>query len=109
MQKNKSKRFVKKDSTHKSSSAKLLQILQRIFNDIGGTVSYVFLEERIRFNEENPNGEKYFTKSIRHSPINHQVFYKVEHGKTSRRSPSEVIQIFEDTKNDIGASYYVID
>lgn len=46
MQKNKSKRFVKKDSTHKSSSEKLLQILQRILDGIGGTISYVFLEER---------------------------------------------------------------
>lgn len=109
MQKNKSKRFVKKDSTHKSSSAKLLQILQRIFNGIGGTISYVFLEERIRFTKEYPNGEKYFRKSIRHSPINHEVFYKVENGKTTRRSPSEVIEVFETTKNDIGASYYVID
>ena len=83
--------------------------MQRIFNDTGGTVSYVFLKERIRFNEKFPQGEKYFTKSIIHSPINHQVFYKVEHDKTSKRSPSEVIQIFEDTKNDIGASYYIID
>lgn len=83
--------------------------MQRIFNDIGGTISYIFLEERIRFTKEHPDGEKYFKKSIRHSPINNEVFYKVENGKTSRRSPSEVIQIFENIKNDIGAAYYVID
>jgi len=97
------------DSSYKSSP-KLLQTLQNILgnNNGGGTISYVFLTERYIFNKEFSNGKKYFHKSIRHSPINREVLFKADKEKLVRRTLPEIIQIFEDTKDDIGAKYYII-
>jgi len=99
---------VANNSSYKSSP-KLLQTLQNVLNtNNGGTISYVFLTERHMFNKEFPNGKKHFSKSIRHSPINREVLFKADKEKLVRRTLPEIIQIFEDTKSDIKANYYII-
>jgi len=104
----------KKDSvvnnSNYKSSPKLLQTLQNTLNsnNEGGTISYVFLTERYIFNKEFPNGKKHFSKFIRHSPINREILYKSEKEKLIKRTLPEILQIFENTKDDIGAKYYII-
>lgn len=105
---NKKKDYVVKNSNYKSSS-ELLQTLQKVLNDNnGGTISYVFLTERSKFTKEFPDGKKYFTKFIKHSPINREILFKLDKERLIKRTLSEIIQIFEDTKNDIKANYYII-
>lgn len=104
----KKKRIPLKQSKGDSGKAKVLKILQKLYNGDGGTISYVFFTERIRFTKENPLGEIYRIKSTQHSDINSNVFYKLENNRVVRRSFEEVLQVFEDTKDDLGASYFII-
>ena len=75
---------------------------------MGGSISYITLTERIRFTKEHPNGEIYHNKSVLYSNINPEVFFKVENNRRMRRSPQEVLEVFESIKIDLGASYYII-
>lgn len=107
------KKETKNNSKEKRSnqgikSVALLNVLKRIFEDTGGTVSYIFLSERMRFTEENPLGEVYYTKSMTHAPINPEVFYK-DNDKRERRSYEEILHIFDTTCNDMGANSFILD
>lgn len=101
------KDLVAKNSSDKSSNAKVLQALQKVAT-LGGTITYFFLEDRIRFTEEHPEGEAYQRKTSLHADINQEVFYTLDHGKKRKRTPAEVLQVFEDTCWDKGAAYYLI-
>lgn len=107
MNNNKNKRIKKKYSIF-NPSPRLLQTLKKISMNQGGTVSYVFVEERIRFTKKHPKGETYKVKSSTSSPINPESFYKEVRGKLYRRSPQEMLELFEDIRHDLGASYFVI-
>lgn len=84
----------------------LLQALKKIYLMNGGTITYVFTEERIDFtNPKYPNGENIENKTHLTSPINSCILYN-ENG--SKKSPQDIVLLFEDTKNDLGASYFII-
>jgi len=102
------KKVIKPKISKFDSSSKLLKALETIRENNGGTISYVFVRERIKFSKENPLGEIVQEKSTLYSAINPEVLYKMMDGRRVRRSPQEVIQIFDDTKWDNGASYYII-
>ena len=74
----------------------------------GGSISYVFVEERIEFTKKFPKGRTIKLKSTTSAPINSAVFYKEVRGKVSRRTQQEILQVFEDTREDLGAAYFVI-
>ncbi len=96
-----------KDSNPKTSS-KLLQALKAIIYNQGGTVSYVFVEKRTIFTDEAPLGTEVERKSFTMAPISMQIFHEERKGKFIRRSPQEVVEIFQDTCNDLGATYFII-
>ena len=101
------KKPVKKLNNSKPiTSPKLLKALEKIKD--GGTIAYVFLTDRVKFSKEFPEGEVYQKKSILYSNVNSEIFFKMVDGRRIRRSPQEVLQIFDDTKWDNGASYYII-
>ena len=102
------KKVLKPKYSKPETSPKLLQVLKEIQNNNGGSVSYVFVQDRIKFSKEFPLGEIVQQKSTLYCTINPEIFYKMVEGKKIRKSPQEIIQIFEDTKSDNGASYYVI-
>lgn len=91
------------------SEQKIEQVLQKIKQGTGGTVSYVFISERVVFTKDKPDGETIQVKSFLHSNINPQVFFKLEGNKTVRRSMAEVIEVFETTMIDLGAREFIID
>lgn len=87
-------------------SPKLLQTLLH-FEDNGATVTYVFTESRISF-EENSKGEYYHKKSNLVAPINYRSFFKEDGRKLKKKSITEIMEMFEQTRDDIGASYFII-
>lgn len=97
-----------KNSNISPYMVKMSKLLDKVYN-MGGIVSYVFIQERIRFTKDKPEGETYLIKAMQHSDINPQVFYKNEHGVSSRRTTQEILDVFNDIKSDIGANYYIID
>ena len=105
----KDKKSIKqKDSKFDAGKAKVLKILQNLYSNGTGSISYVFVTERVIFTKENPLGEVIKVKTTQHTDISNAVFYEVENGKTVRRSFEEVLKVFEDTKHDLGASYFII-
>jgi len=101
------KSFRKKNSTPKLSS-KLLKALQEIRYNLGGVVSYVFVEERIKFTGEHPKGILYGRESTLSMPINEAMFQKEIKGKLHKRTLEEIVEVFETTKDDLGATYFII-
>lgn len=88
-------------------SPEILKSLKEV-EIVGGTVTYVFLSERVGpSTHDNPTGT-YHTKSVTKAAINPEIFYKIIEGKKIRRSPYEILQVFEDTKWDLGASEFII-
>jgi hypothetical protein len=96
------------NSKFDAGKAKVLKILQNLYSNGTGSVSYIFVSERIKFTKENPLGEVIKVKTTQHTSISNQVFYKLENNRVVRRSFEEVLKVFEDTKNDLGASYFII-
>jgi hypothetical protein len=102
----KRKRIEKPKFSKPTVSPKLLHALEKVKD--GGSISYIFLTERTRFSKEFPLGETYQHKSVLHCAIKPEMFYKMVDGKKVRRSMAEILQVFDDTKWDNGASYYII-
>lgn len=99
----------KKKEPNKSKfnfSPKLLKVLHGI-QENGGTVTYVFIEERISF-KEDPLGVVFNKKSNLVAPINPDSFFKDSNGRVIRKSIPEIMEMFEDTRDDMGASYFII-
>jgi hypothetical protein len=105
---NNSKKGAKEKYSIQNPSPRLLKTLQTIHKNQGGTVTYVFIQERIKFTKQSPLGITVKHKSSTSAPISPLVFQKEVKGKLVRRSPQEVLDVFQDTANDIGASYFII-
>lgn len=90
-------------------SPKLLKTLKRMYESLGGTVTYIFVQEDIDFSDPKfPLGKTVFTKSSLSSNINRDVFFDEIRGKLVRRTPQEIIHVFETTRHDLGANYFII-
>ena len=97
----KSKVISKKKS---KTNEKLFSILSKISNDLGGTVAYYFVVQRIN----NATGEIFEQKSILHTKISPGLFEKEINGRIYKRSYAEMVEILQDTCEDLGATYYRI-
>ena len=117
MIKNKPKRTFVKNSS-KGSSPRLLQALNKLSRNEGGSVSFVFITERFkRKNFINKKGEKDFflepiqIKSTQHCNIGPEALIsnnpKVKPG--TPKTQEELIDMFHSMKWDLGADYFIVD
>lgn len=98
-------------------SSKLLQALQKLLRNEGGSVSYVFVTERLsRKNFTNKQGEKDFTmepsevRSTLHNNISKEALMSNDPKRYgSLKTEEELLEMFQSTKVDLGASYFVLD
>lgn len=111
LDKNKGK-VVKKSNDQ--SSPKLLQALRKIMVNGGGSVSYVFVSNRFkRKNFVNKEGKLDFVlepeqiKSVQHVSISAQALEGNKPG--TLKSPQDLIEMFQTTKWDLGADYFILD
>lgn len=95
----------KQHSVKKSSggqSKELLKTLQKIIVEQTGTVSYYFVDERME--NIHSNDIKKMTqreeKAILHVNLTKQAIEK--------KTPNDLIHMFETTKSDLGAKYFVV-
>lgn len=110
---NTNKRTTAKNS-NSSSSPKLLQVLQKILRNGGGSVSYVFVSNRFkRQNFVNKQGFMDFTlepeqiKAVQHMSISTQALEGQKPGIL--KSVQDLFDMFQTTKWDLGADYFIID
>ena len=95
-------------------SSKLLQALQKMLRNEGGSVSYTFISERYkRRNFINKKGNKdFFLEPIQIKSTQHVIIgleaLKGEKPDTLK-SPEELALMFHTTKTDLGAAYFTID
>ena len=116
MKYNKQNRNTAKNSNSVPSS-KLLQALNKLLRNEGGSVSYVFITERYqRKNFINKKGEKDFflepiqIKSTVHSNISRESLFSNNPKRYGElKSPEELLDMFHSIKWDLGASYFVLD
>ena len=113
MKHNKQNRDTAKNSNSVSSS-KLLQALQKMIRNEGGSVSYVFIKERFeRKNFINKKGEKdFFLESIQtKSTLHTQIGLEALQGEkpNTLKTPQELFKMFSTTKTDLGAAYFIVD
>lgn len=117
MKTNKQNRNTLKDSKS-IPSPRLLQALKKLQSNAGGSVSYVFINEKFqRKNFINKQGKKDFflepvqTKSVLHCRITPDALIsnnpKVKPG--TPKTYEELMDMFHSTKWDLGASYFIID
>ena len=98
-------------------STKLLQALNKLLRNEGGSVSYVFITERFeRKNFTNKLGEKDFflepiqIKSTVHSNISRESLFSNNLKRYGElKSAEELLDMFHSIKWDLGASYLVLD
>ena len=74
----------------------------------GGTVSYVFVEERIEFTNKHPKGKIVKRKSSTSMPINKACFTKEVKRKLYKRTRQELLELFDATAQDLGATYFIV-
>lgn len=96
------------NNSNSNPSSKLLKTLETILKDEDGRVNYVFVEEKTIFDKESPEGREVRLKSSIGAPINKEVFKKEVRGKLIKRTYQEILQVFEDTTEDLGADYFVV-
>jgi hypothetical protein len=95
----------KKYSVKKSSggqSKELLQTLQKLITQKAGSVSYFFVEERIDniHSHKEKDLETVEKKSVLHVNLTAQAI--------DGKSPTDLVTMFETTKWDLGANYFVV-
>ena len=111
------KRKIAKQSNNQPSS-KLLQALNKLIKNEGGSISYVFITERFeRKNFINKKGEKDFflepiqVKSTEHCNIGPEALIsnnpKVKPG--TPKTQEELIDMLHSMKWDLGADYFIVD
>lgn len=100
-QKNKKKPFVKNSS--KGQSKGLLKALQKVINNQSGSVSYVFLQDRVSdiHSKDVKDMRDIKVKAIMHCRLNSESIK----GKTAK----DLLDMFYSTKHDLGASHFVVD
>ena len=113
MKYNKQNRNIAKNSNNVSSS-KLLQALQKMIRNEGGSISYIFVTEKYqRKNFINKKGKKDFllepvqTKYILHTRIGLEALQGEK--PNTLKTPEELVKMFQATKSDLGADYFIID
>lgn len=100
-----SKQKRKQHSVKKSSgvqSTGLLKTLQKIILENSGSISYIFVSEKIE--NIHSNNLKDMKESTRKTTLHVNLSKFAIEGK----SPNDLIHMFETTKNDIGADYYIV-
>lgn len=100
-QNNKGKYSVKKASNG-TQSKELLKTLQKIINQKSGSVSYVFVDERI----ENIHSHK--MKELTEKQNKAMLHVNLNALAIEDKSPNELIRMFETTKWDLGAKYFLV-
>lgn len=90
----------------------VLEILEKIRQNGSGTVSYVFVTEKL-INIKANLGEKDFgaTRKEIHminAPVSENVFTQFKDGKVCKARLTDVLEVFKDTCWDRGASYFVL-
>lgn len=81
-------------------SSGLLKALQKLSNNKSGSISYVFVDSRV----ENIHSEKIVEKKVQ-SILHNQISEAAIEGKTLQ----QLLEMFQTTKNDLGASHFIID
>ena len=100
LNKNKNSHFTKNSS--KITDKKVLKTLEKILEEKAGSVSYFFIEERISNIHSNNLKDMYDVKnkSVLHVNLTKESI--------ENKTPSEIMYMFETTKWDLGANYFVI-
>jgi hypothetical protein len=99
--KTKSQYSVKKVSNG-TQSKELLKTLQKMINQLSGTVSYIFVDDRI----ENIHSHK--MKELTEKQNKATLHVQLSAKAIEEKSPNELIHMFETTKWDLGAKYFVV-
>lgn len=82
-----------------NSKTSFSETLRKVISS-GGTVTYHFETERIRFTKKNPQGETYIIKSMLKTSFNPEILLNI---KGERRSPEEIRTVLQTTAEDLGA------
>ena len=97
-----------------TTSPKLLQALRKIMLNGGGSVSYIFVSNRYkRKNFVNKQGFSDFilepeeVRAMQHVIISPQSLEGNKPG--TLKSPQDLLEMFQTTKWDLGADYFVLD
>ena len=102
-------------NSKETTSPKLLQALQKMFNNDGGTVSFVFLEDRLQkrtFVNEKTGLLDYTMEPVqKQSTLYRTIGVEALKGEKpgTFKSHAELFEMFNTNKNDLGASYFIID
>lgn len=95
-------------------STKLLQALKKIMSNGGGSVSYIFVSNRYkRKNFVDKKGHMDFVlepeeiRAMQHVIISPQALEGNKPG--TLKSPQDLIEMFQTTKWDLGADYFILD
>lgn len=100
----------RKPKNSKPSINPLLQeAINKIYTKETGTVTYYFVEERIIFPPEHPNGKVIRNSTVLQSNINKDAFYKQTKRGIEKKTPIDLIEMFRTTQWDLGATYFKVD
>lgn len=91
-----------KNSSRGVKSTALLKILQKIIISGEGSVSYIFEDERITNVHEN--NEKKFKTEIVESRLHTNLPLEA----IVKKTPLDLINMFETTMHDLGATRYIV-
>ena len=98
--KNKNSHFTKNSS--KITDKSVLKNIEKIISEKAGSVSYFFLEERISNIHSNSIKDM---KEIKNKSVLH---VNLTRESIEDKTPSEIMYMFETTKWDLRANYFVI-
>lgn len=98
--KNKNSHFTKNSS--KITDKKVLKNLEKIIEEKAGSVSYFFVEERVSNIHSNSLKDMHDVKNKAVLHVN------LTRESIENKTPSEIMYMFETTKWDLRANYFVI-
>lgn len=99
----------RRNKSNSSVNPFLQKAINKIYTKEAGTVTYYFVEERIVFPPEHPNGKTIKNKTVLQSNINKDAFYKQTKKGLEKKSPIDLIEMFKTTQWDLGANYFKVD
>ena len=99
---NKKGKYSVKNASNGTQSKELLKTLQKIINQNSGSVSYVFVNDRI----ENIHSHK--MKELTEKQNKATLYVNLSAQAIQDKSPNELITMFETTKWDLGAKYFIV-
>jgi len=90
-------------------SVEMLKSLNAVDPSVGSTVTYTFLTPRTKFSKENPGGLDYMHESRMVQALSSNALVSVgSTGKKLRRNDVEVCRMLEDIREDLCATYFII-